>query len=247
MSQTTVDSTPIGTNTTNATMSPIESVPVRTKTTELTTLKRPTESPEQNGKAHVPHDPEPYPSLSDASSKKKKRNNKKKRRKHKKDDLSDPSSSDNSDSSYDSYYRRKQLKRKSDRKKDPIKLCVGLTAKLLTTAYTSKITRFIIDEDLLQRQIYLILVESLEMIFSQYTETCETLLDDPKIGGEDIKDFSKKSIRNILHATMYIHSRRLITEFPVDGIKCIETFQAHCINMNFLTKVNMTGFSASHT
>ena len=48
------------------------------------------------------------------------------------------------------------------------------------------------NEDSLQRRIYfLTLVESLEMIFSQYIETCEVLLDDPKIGGEHIKDFSK--------------------------------------------------------
>ena len=33
--------------------------------------------------------------------------------------------------------------------------------------------------------------ESLELIFSQYIETCEVLLDYPKIGGEDIKDFAK--------------------------------------------------------
>ena len=43
------------------------------------------------------------------------------------------------------------------------------------------------DEDPLQRRIYfLTFVESLEMIFSQYTETCEVILDYPKIGGDDI-------------------------------------------------------------
>ena len=43
------------------------------------------------------------------------------------------------------------------------------------------------DEDPLQRQIYfLTFVESLEMISSQYKETCEVLLDYPKIGGDDI-------------------------------------------------------------
>ena len=52
----------------------------------------------------------------------------------------------------------------------------------LTTAYKSKIIRFKMDEDPLQCRIYfLIFVESLEMIFSQYTETCEVLLDYPKI------------------------------------------------------------------
>ena len=43
------------------------------------------------------------------------------------------------------------------------------------------------DEDPLQRQIYfLIFVESLGVIFSQYTETCEVIIDYTKIGGDDI-------------------------------------------------------------
>ena len=54
------------------------------------------------------------------------------------------------------------------------------------------------DEDPLQRRIYfLTFVESLEMIFSQYTETCEVIIDYPKIGGDDIEDYSKKAIRNL--------------------------------------------------
>ena len=70
------------------------------------------------------------------------------------------------------------------------------------------------DEDPLQRWIYfLTFVESLEMTFSQYTETCEVLLDYPKIGGDDIiKDFAKKAIRNLLHANIDVHSRRLIAD-----------------------------------
>ena len=56
------------------------------------------------------------------------------------------------------------------------------------------------DEDPLQRQIYfLTFVESLEMIFSQYTETYEVLLDYPRMEGEDIEGLEKKAIRNILH------------------------------------------------
>ena len=55
------------------------------------------------------------------------------------------------------------------------------------TAYKSNIMRFKMDKDPLQRRIYfLTFVESLEMIFSQYTETCEVLLDNPKIGGDDV-------------------------------------------------------------
>ena len=96
----------------------------------------------------------------------------------------------------------------------------------MTTAYKSKIIRLKPDEDPIQCRIYfLTFVESLEMIFSQYTETCEVLLDYPKIGGEDIKDFSKKAIRNLLHANIDVHIRRLIAEFPAYGIQCIEKLQ----------------------
>ena len=77
----------------------------------------------------------------------------------------------------------------------------------------------------------------MEMIFSQYTETCEVILDYPKIGEDDIEDYAKKSIGNILHANMDVHSRRLIAEFPMDGIKCIEKLQSHCANMNFAEKI----------
>ena len=134
-------------------------------------LTRPTELTEQNGKAHVLDDPNPDPSLSDSSSNKNKREKKKNRQKHKKDDLSDPSSSNDSDSSYDSSYRGKRHKRKSDQKKYPIKLCARLMAKLLTTAYKSKIIRFKMDEDPLQHRIYfLTFLESLEMMCFHSTQ-----------------------------------------------------------------------------
>ena len=60
------------------------------------------------------------------------------------------------------------------------------------------------------------------MIFSQYTETCEVILDNPKIGRDDIEDYAKKSIRNIVHANIDVNSRILIAEFPIDGRKCIK-------------------------
>ena len=59
------------------------------------------------------------------------------------------------------------------------------------------------------------------MIFPQYTETCKVLLDYPRIGGENIKDFARKSIRNIVHANIDVHSRRLIAEFPAAVIKLL--------------------------
>ena len=57
------------------------------------------------------------------------------------------------------------------------------------------------DEDPLQSRIYfLTFIDSLDMIFSQYRETCEVLLDYPKIGGDDvIEDYEKKATINLLH------------------------------------------------
>ena len=56
------------------------------------------------------------------------------------------------------------------------------------------------------------------MIFSQYIETCEVLLDYPKIGGDDvIEDYTKKAIRNLFHANIDVQIGRLIAEFPKDG------------------------------
>ena len=68
MSRPPLDSTTLGTNTNNVTTSPIESIPVGTKTTEPMQLKPPTYFPtlpkdlsEKNGKAHVPGDLYPDP------------------------------------------------------------------------------------------------------------------------------------------------------------------------------------------
>ena len=76
------------------------------------------------------------------------------------------------------------------------------------------------DEDPLQLRIYfLTFVESLEMISSQYKETCEVLLDYPETGEDDIiEDYSEKAISNLLHANIDVHNRRLIAKFSKDGI-----------------------------
>ena len=83
--------------------------------------------------------------------------------------VSDPSSSDDSDesdSSEDSNYRRRRRKNKKHRKKEPIRLCATLTEKLLTPAFKSKMIRFKLDEDPLQRRIYfLTFIDSLDMVF----------------------------------------------------------------------------------
>ena len=65
-----LDSPLLGTNTNNGKKSPIDLIPVGTKTLDPTPLTRPTELIEQNGKAHVPGDPDPDPSSSYSSSKK---------------------------------------------------------------------------------------------------------------------------------------------------------------------------------
>ena len=46
----------------------------------------------------------------------------------------------------------------------------------------------------------------------------------------------KKSIRNLLHANVDVHSRILIAEFPKNGIKRIEKLQSHYANMTFSDK-----------
>ena len=61
-------------------------------------------------------------------------------------------------------------------------------------------------------------------------------IDYPKIGGENIKYFIKKAIRNPLHANIDVHIRRLVSEFPGDGVKCIEKLRSHCANMTFVLK-----------
>ena len=50
-----------------------------------------------------------------------------------------------------------------------------------------------------------------------------------------------------MHANIDVHSRILIAEFPIDGIKYIKKLQSHCANMTFAEKVDMIGlFKKSH-
>ena len=78
------------------------------------------------------------------------------------------------------------------RKRDQIRLCANLTAKLLTTAFKSKMIQFKFDEDPLQRRIYfLTFIDSLNMIFSPYKETYEVLKDYPKLEGNIYKRLCK--------------------------------------------------------
>ena len=70
MNQPHLGSTLLGTNLNNRKTSPIESIPFGTKMPEATPRTLPTDVSEQNGKAHVPGDPDLDPSLSDSSSNK---------------------------------------------------------------------------------------------------------------------------------------------------------------------------------
>ena len=74
------------------------------------------------------------------------------------------------------------------------------------------------------------------MIFLQYKETCEVLIDYPKMGGCYIKYYVKRVVRNLLRANINFHSRRLISEFSGDGVKLISKLQSHCANMTFSDK-----------
>ena len=62
------------------------------------------------------------------------------------------------------------------------------------------------------------------------------LVNYPTIAREDIKYHVKKTNINILHSNIDVHSRRLISEFPGDGVKCIPKLQYNCENMTFADK-----------
>ena len=103
--------------------------------------------------------------------------------------------------------------------------------------YKSKIIRFKMDENPLQHRIYfLTFVESLEMIFPQYQETCEVIIYYSRIGGNNIEDYTKKAIRNLLYENIDIHSIILISEFQTNGKKCIRKLKSHCSKMTFADK-----------
>ena len=125
-------------------------------------LKRSTDSSKHEEAHNLTDNPDPEISSSysseksslDSGAKKKKCKKKKKLRKHQQDDSSDPSFSNDSYYSDDSDYRLKRRRNKIHWENDPIKHCATITSKLLTTAYKSKICRFKMDEDPLQRRIY---------------------------------------------------------------------------------------------
>ena len=97
----------------------------------------------------------------------------------------------------------------------------NFNGKLLTTAFESKMIRFKLDEDPLQRRIYfLTFIDSLNMVFPQYIETYEVLRNYPKMEGENVKDYAKIAIRNLLHANSCVHSRRFMADSPPLCVTC---------------------------
>ena len=46
----------------------------------------------------------------------------------------------------------------------------------------------------------------------------------------------RKTIGNLLHANIDVHSRILIFELLGHGVKCIAKIQSHCANMTFSDK-----------
>ena len=130
------------------------------------TIDVPTRSEYISHKSKAKSDPDPpssdpsddSSSLSDSTRRrrriKKKGIRKRRRRKKYESDPSSSDDSDDSDSSDDSHFRGRRHVHTKNWKEDPIQLCANLTAKLLTTTFKSKMIRFKLDEDPLQRRIY---------------------------------------------------------------------------------------------
>ena len=118
--------------------------------------------------------------------------------------------SDSPDSFYPGCYKQrrclcKKLRSKS-RTNDHIKNCANITAKLLKSAHNFNITRFKLDEDILQRRFsFLNFIHSLLKQLSKFKQTCMLLMYYPYIRGGYFTDYSKQATWNLLHAYIYSH------------------------------------------
>ena len=54
---------------------------------------------------------------------------------------------------------------------------------------------------------------------------------------EEIPDYAKNAIWNILHGYTDEHSQRIFGEFPGDEVKDISRFQSQCANMTFANQI----------
>ena len=108
--------------------------------------------------------------------------------------LSDSSLSESFDSSYDNYYKLKQREKRDKKKRqvktcfnDPIKTFVNLTANLLNTTLKSKVVRFKFYKDTLQCRFYFLsILNPINLLLSNISETYMLLMDYPYIRGEEI-------------------------------------------------------------
>ena len=100
--------------------------------------------------------------------------------------------------------------------------------------YNSKVTKFELDEDPLQRQVYFLpFTNSLKMVLSQFSENYMLLMNYTFIREEDFPDYAKKATCNLLHTYIDAHSKILIYEYIGDGVQAISRMQSQCANMNF--------------
>ena len=58
----------------------------------------------------------------------------------------------------------------------------------------------------------------------------------PRLSKKIRRENLKKVINNIFNENIDVNSRRLIAEFPGDGVKCTEKVQSHCDKMNVSDK-----------
>ena len=80
--------------------------------------------------------------------------------------------------------------------------------------------------------IFLNLWNQLELLFRvQGNLRGNYRLSNYSMGG--YKDHVKKAIKNLLHKNIDVHSRRLISKFPGDAVKCIYKLQYICENKTF--------------
>ena len=105
---------------------------------------------------------------------------------------------------------------------DPIKKCVDLTAKIITAAHKSKVIQFKLDKDTLHHRVYLLYsMNSLKIVSLQVDKNYILLMEYQYIREEDLLDYNKNVIWNLLRAYIYAHSQRLINEYPGCGVQTI--------------------------
>ena len=109
-----------------------------------------------------------------------------------------------------------------------------LTAKLLTSAYKSRVINSKLDKDQPQLRFYdLSFMNSLKIVLSQFSETYMLLMDYPSIRGRKLPYYAKNATWNLLYAYKDAHSQRLIDECPGDGVQDTSRLKSQCSNMTF--------------